>query len=110
MLKLFADFYSSAIPISIHLQAVVNEAKGTNLLFTLARPLIAKEMTEKIKFYGSSYSDIIEELGGIEFAPEFLESGQLKAIEWPEKSSLEKYLADCLPKIIEEDEVVINDF
>ena len=110
MLKLFADFYSTAIPISIHQQAVVNEAKVTNLLFTLAKPFIAKEMTEKIRFYGTSHCDIIEELGGNEYAPEFLEGGQVKPIEWPEKSSLENYLADCLPKLIEEEDVVINDF
>lgn len=99
MLKLFADFYSSAIPITIHEQAVINEAMVTNLMFTMAKPFIAKEMTDKIKFYGTDYESIVEELGGIDFAPEFIEGGQLSAEEWPIESDLKGYLMNCLPKL-----------
>lgn len=108
MLKLFADFYSTAIPIEIHQQAVVNEAGVTKLLFALARPFIATEMTEKIQFYGSEYENIVEELGGSEFSPDFLEGGELKAEVWPVDVEIEQFLRDCLPKLSEDK--VINEF
>jgi len=105
MLKLFADFYSTAIPIAIHEQAVINEARITNLLFLLARPFISYEMTEKLKFYGDNYSAVIEELGGLEFAPEFLEGGMLKAKTWPDSDVLENCLKKSLPE-----RAVFNEF
>lgn len=108
MLKLFADFYSTAIPIEIHQQAVVNEAGVTKLLFALARPFIATEMTEKIQFYGVGYENIVEELGGREFSPDFLEGGELKAEVWPGEVEIGHFLRDCLPKLSRDK--VINEF
>jgi len=97
MLRLFAEFYCNAIPIVIHQQGVLNEAKTTNLLFMLARPFLAKEMVDKIEFYGCQHENIITELGGIENTPDFILGGVSCAKPWPSEIDLNRYLKQALP-------------
>merc|ERR1712226_382960 len=96
MMAIFAKFFTSAIPICIHQQAVVNEMLVTNLLFKLARPILSDALIEKLAFYGTDFTRVQQELGGEQFAPDFV-GGSAVPVPWPDRAACAKYLRRALP-------------
>merc|ERR1719219_3319927 len=96
-MRIFARFFSTAVPIFIHQQAVVNEMSITSLLFKLVTPFIDQRMVDKIEFYGSEYNAVTDVLGGAEFTPNFVPGGEAQPHAWPESATILSYLKKGLP-------------
>jgi len=74
---------SGALPIIIKQIFLCDEPYFLNILYAMLKPFLSVKIKKRVNMIGKNYSQLIEDLGGLEYTPVFIEGGLRKCEELP---------------------------
>lgn len=96
--KLHAKLWCGTVPLTISKVWVCNESKLINSAWTIFRKLLSKKLVDRVEMAGSKFENIIDDLGGSSFTPDFIDGGMKRPETDLDPSSLILHLLNALPK------------
>ena len=99
--KLHAKLWCGTVPLTISKVWVCNESKLINTAWGIFKPLLTKKLVDRVQMVGKTTSLIVDDLGGVDFSPEFLAGGLRQPEKDLDPGTLILHLLNALPKHFE---------
>lgn len=100
--KLHAKLWCGTVPLTISKVWVCNESKLINSAWSIFKPLLTKKLVDRVQMVGKQTSVIVDDLGGVNFSPTFLNGGSKQPEKDLDTGTLLLHLLNALPKQLED--------